>query len=118
MLSAAMLDQRITLQVRATPATVNARGEDVSPWVNFVTDGDGAVWASADPKRGSEYVAAQQIQAEGPVLFRIRYRAGVHERMRVLWRGVPYGIVAPPLDAYGSKESLDLYCSSGGRDGV
>ena len=111
-MSAGRLDQRITLQQRATPATINAQGEDVSPWQDVAT-----VWASADPKRGSEYFAAAQIQAEGPVLFRIRYRAGVHERMRVLWAGVPYGIAAPPLDAYGMKESLDLYCTSGGRDG-
>jgi SPP1 family predicted phage head-tail adaptor len=117
MLSAGRLDQRITLQVRATPATLNARGEDVSPWINWVTDGDGAVWASADPRRGSEHFAAQQMQVSGPVAFRIRYRAGVHERMRVLWRGVAYSIDAPPVDAYGMKESIELFCSTGGRDG-
>lgn len=112
MLNAGRLDQRLTLQQRVAPATLNAQGEDVSPWEDVAT-----VWGAADPKRGSEFSAAQQIQAEGAVAFRIRWRSGVHERMRVVWRGVPYGIVAPPVDAYGMKESLDLYCASGVRDG-
>jgi SPP1 family predicted phage head-tail adaptor len=111
-INAGRLDQRITIQRREEPRTINARGEDVSPWVDVAT-----VWASADPKRGAEFMSAQQLQAEGPVLFRIRWRTGVTEKMRVLWRGVPYAIVSPPIDAYGMKESLDLYGATGLRDG-
>jgi SPP1 family predicted phage head-tail adaptor len=117
-INAGRLDQRIKLQQRAMPATLNERGEDVSPWVDVdVGTADGMLWASADPRRGSEFFAAQQIQAEGPCLFQIRWRSGVHERMRVLWRDLPYAILSPPIDAYGSRESLDLYCASGVRDG-
>jgi SPP1 family predicted phage head-tail adaptor len=118
MLSAARLDQRLKLQQRATPAVKNDRGEDVSPWEDVVTDTpDHCVWGSADPKRGAEFMAAQQLQAEGPVVFRIRWRDGVHTRMRVLWHDVPYAIVSPPVDVAGQRESLDLYCATGLRDG-
>lgn len=110
MLNAGRLDQRITLQVRVD--AVNQFGENVPTWSTFAE-----VWAAADPKRGREYFAAAQIQAEGPVAFRIRWLAGVHERMRVLWLGQPYEVASLPVNAFGMKESLDLYCVAGPRDG-
>lgn len=110
MISAGRLDQRITLQQRVD--SVNAYGENEPTWADVAT-----VWASADTKRGREFFAAAQQQAEGPVMFRIRWRDGVHERMRVLWRGQPHEIAAPPVDAFGAKDSLDLYCVAGIRDG-
>ena len=52
-----------------------------------------------------------------PVTFRIRYRTGVHERMRVLWRGLPYELVGQPIDVKGAKVALDLPCVQGLGDG-
>lgn len=110
MLNAGRLDQRITLQSRV--AAVNGFGENVPTWSDVAT-----VWAAADPKRGREFFAAAQQQAENPVAFRIRYRAGVTHHMRVLWRGEPFDIAAPPVEAFGRQESLELYCINGVRDG-
>lgn len=109
-MSAGRLDQRITLQQRVD--AVNTLGENAYTWSDVAT-----VWASADPKRGREFFAAAQQQAEAPVAFRIRWRSGVTERMRVLWNAQPFEIAAPPVDAYGMKESIDLYCVAGVRDG-
>jgi SPP1 family predicted phage head-tail adaptor len=113
-LNAGRLDQRITPQRLATPAVKNDRGEDVTPWVN-VDAGSGEIWARADPRRGREFFAAAQMQAEGPVVFEIRYRADLNERMRVLWRGVPHEILSPPVDEYGRRETMFLYCATGLR---
>jgi SPP1 family predicted phage head-tail adaptor len=113
-LNAGRLDQRITPQQRVD--NVNGFGENDPTWAN-VDAGSGEIWARADPKRGREYFAAAQLQAEGPVAFEVRYRADLHERMRVMWRGVPYEIVSPPVDEYGHRESLFLYCVTGIRDG-
>jgi SPP1 family predicted phage head-tail adaptor len=108
-------DQRITLQRRVD--SVNSYGENVPTWQNVVTTGDGAVWASAETERGRKYFAAAQLQAVGPVAFRILWLDGVHERMRVLWRGESYEIAAPPEDVLGKRTVLDLFCVSGIRDG-
>lgn len=118
MQNAGRFDQRLKLQQKATPAVKDARGEDVTPWEDVVTTtADHCVWGSADPRRGAEFMAAQQLQAEGPVVFRIRWRDGLHERMRVLWGSVPYAIVSPPVNVYGGREVIDLYCATGLRDG-
>jgi SPP1 family predicted phage head-tail adaptor len=109
-INAGRMDQRITLQQRVD--NVNEFGENQPTWADVAT-----VWASADPKRGREYFAAAQQQAEGPCMFRIRWRADVHERMRVVWNAEPFEIAAPPVNAYGMKESLDLFCVAGVRDG-
>jgi SPP1 family predicted phage head-tail adaptor len=108
--NAGRLDQRITLQEPVQ--TRQPSGEVIKSWADVAT-----VWASADPKRGAEYFAALQMQAEGPVMFRIRWRSGVLSTWRVVWRGANYDIASPPVDAYGMKESLDLYCVTGVRDG-
>lgn len=110
MLNAGRLDQQITLQQRVD--VVNGFGENVPTWSDVAT-----VWASANPKRGREFFAAAQQQAEGPVAFLIRYRSGLTERMRVVWNGVNYDIASPPIDGFGLKESLELMCVTGVRDG-
>ena len=115
MLNAGRLDQRITLQQRVD--AINEFGENQPTWTNVDVTGDGAIWAGADPKRGREYFAAAQQQAEGPCMFRIRWRTNVNERMRVLWRGEAYEIAAPPVDPFGARDTLELYCVRGIRDG-
>jgi SPP1 family predicted phage head-tail adaptor len=109
-MQAGYLDQRITLQARS--ASRDAMGGEVVTWADVAT-----VWAAAEPLRGREYFAAQQVQAETQIRFRIRYRAGIVLTMRVLWRAQPYDIQAV-IDPYGRKTSLELMCSTAGvRDG-
>jgi SPP1 family predicted phage head-tail adaptor len=56
------------------------------------------------------------VQAEGTVRFRIRYRAGVVETMRVVWNGQPHDITSV-IDVDSGKHTLELMCLKGVRDG-
>lgn len=109
MLTAGTLDQRITLQ--SPSASVDSLGQRVESWANVAT-----VWAAALPLRGREFFAAGAMQSEASVRFRLRYRADVTPAMRVIWRGAPHAIVAPPIDVDGGRHTLELFCSAGTRD--
>ena len=61
------LRRRITIQAKSTER--NAAGERVIAWEN-----DAKVWAEGWPLRGSEYFAAQEVQAGVTYKWRIRYR--------------------------------------------
>ncbi len=110
-LNAAELDQRVTLQQRATTVS-NDLGEPVGAWADVAT-----VWAKAEPLRGREFVAAAQLQQALDVKFTLRWRAGVTASMRLLWRGEPYEIVGEPIDVKGAQVKLELMCCKGVRDG-
>lgn len=112
-LNAGQLDQRITLQVKTLSR--NDLGQPVPTWANLATTP--TVWARARPVRGAENFAAGQLQATADVVFTIRYRSDVTEAMRVLWRGEPHEITAPPVDVNGARVALELYCTKGIRDG-
>lgn len=92
------LDQRITLQ-RAVQTT-NALNEPVWTWEDVIT-----VWARVkDSKTGSSeaYHADMQV-AIGRKEFTIRYRCGVDETWRAVYREVPYDILAiqePVINTY------------------
>lgn len=109
-IAAGDLRERITLQARA--AGQDVLGRPSGAWVDQF-----AVNAKAEPIRGREFFAQGQMQAEVTVRFVIRYRADVHERLRVVWRGEPYEIVSPPIDTDGAREVLELMCVHGARDG-
>lgn len=109
-LTAGNLRERITLQTRA--AGQDELGRPAGAWADSVT-----VWAKAEPLTGREFFAAGQLQSVASVRFVIRHRAGVTDSMRVVWRGEPYEITAPPIDTDGAREQLELMCSHGIRDG-
>jgi len=107
------LDQRITLQRRATGQ--DALGQESSTWASF-----GEVWAGITTKRGREFFAAGAVQGQASIAARIRYRAdlvGDSGTLRILWRGEPYDVTEPPQDVDGQREAIDLFCSTAARDG-
>ena len=107
---AGRLDQRITLQAKSVVR--DAMGGEVVTWQDVAT-----VWASAEPLRGREFFAAQQLQDETTVRFRLRWRSGVVPSMRVLWRAQPYDIQSV-IDPNGARFELELMCATAGaRDG-
>lgn len=109
-LNAGHLDRRITIQRRATD--IDALGQEAGEWVVVAT-----VWAQPMPAKGREYFAASQMQAEGAMAWRIRYRADLAATMRIVDDiGQYWDIAAPPVPG-ASREWLDLYCLSGVRDG-
>lgn len=109
-LNAGDLNQRITLRSRA--AGLDAHGHPSGAWQTVAT-----VWAAARPVEGREFVAAGEARSEITVRFVIRWRSDVTAAMQVLWRGVAYDIVSPPIDPKGSRESLELMCATGKQDG-
>lgn len=109
-IEAGKLDQRVTLQ-ESTPTT-DGFGQDVPAWSDVAT-----VWARVEPLRGREFFQAGQMQASADVRITIRYRAGLNERMRVMWRGAPHEIVSPLIDVGGQQETLEIMCATGIRDG-
>lgn len=63
--------------------TRNSFGEEVRNWGEFAT-----VWAAVEPLSGRErYEEIEaQILAIADHRVRLRYRTGLHHRMRVVWR--------------------------------
>jgi SPP1 family predicted phage head-tail adaptor len=105
-ISAAELDQRVTLQTRET--TQDAVGQESEAWVSGAT-----VWARARPLRGREFFAAGATQSQETIVFGIRYRPGLTSGMRVLWRNVAYELTAEPVNVDGGNHTLELYCTGG-----
>lgn len=110
MTTAGELDQRITIQRRDDAQ--DGYGQTVEAWTDVCR-----CWAKAQPLRGRELFAAQQTQEQSEVRFVIRYRPDLDAAMRVLWRGQPHGITAPPIDVGARREWLELMCSTGVKDG-
>ena len=104
-------DQRLQFQRRAPGK--NTVGQANGDWVDAFPE----CWGSAEPLRGREFFAAGQMQQEGSVRFRVRYRTDVDAAMRVVWRGLAHAISAPPIDVKGLWVVLVVMCRSGVRVG-
>ena len=109
-ITAGQLDQRLTLQSRATG--VDVLGQASGAWADVAT-----VWGRARPLRSRELFAAGAMQDVTDVEFTIRHRDGITANMRVIWRGVPHDITGQPIDIDGQRQWLELLTSSGVRDG-
>lgn len=103
---AADLRHRVTIE--SYSATQNAYNEEIPSWSTVAT-----VWAAIEPLTGQERFlrAADQFYAENQVRIRIRYRAGVTAKMRVVDAdGEIYDIQAV-LDRDGRRRELVLMCT-------
>jgi SPP1 family predicted phage head-tail adaptor len=110
MTSASDLNQRVRIERRVK--VDNTRGE-----VTYTWEPVGTFWAQANPLRGRDFFAAAQTQSEITTRFRIRYRTGLDETMRVVWKGALYDIKGPPIEVDGAREWIDLMCKAGPQDG-
>lgn len=104
MAAAALLDQRIELQVQR-----ESRGATYADaqreWEPFAT-----AWASVEPLAGRDFFRNLEGGAEIDVRIRLRRIAGVNEKMRVVHRGRIYEIVAPPIDVRSRGVEIELMC--------
>lgn len=84
------LRHRITVQrlVAGSPSQ-NAIGEPDESWTALATR-----WASVDPLKGRELIAAQQVASEVTGVIRIRHLAGVTSKMRVVFGARNYDVLA------------------------
>lgn len=108
-LGAGDLDQRITLQARGSAQ--GSFGQNVAPWADVAT-----VWAQAAPQGGGQTSEAARKAQRADVQFVIRWRAGVHAGMRVIWRGLPHDVSAV-LDVGGARTWLLIEATQGLGDG-
>ena len=87
-MQAGKLDRRIIIEQVAQ--TEDTFGDLVDVWTTFAT-----VWASVIVKGGGESFTENQTAARRVVVFKIRYLAGVNERMRVSYNSLFYDILGP-----------------------
>ena len=96
------LRHRVTIQQPVE--TQNAYGEPVVAWQDVAT-----VWAAVEPLRGREFFDAQQVQARVDHRIRIRYRADVTPKMRVLLGSRAFNIQAV-IEPESRRRELHLMC--------
>lgn len=107
--------ERIKLQSKSV--TKNAIGEEVVTWTDAVTDAaDHCLWAEAWPLKGREFFAAQQTQYAADVRFRLRYRAGLTQDMRVVWNGDAFDILSI-VDVGAAHHTTEILAVHGVRNG-
>lgn len=78
-------DQRITIQTLSEAA--DDFGQHIQTFSTLAN-----VWARVEEKSGNESELGNQIVARKRVDFVIRYKTGLNERMRVVYRGNTYKI--------------------------
>lgn len=97
---AGQLRHQITLQQAVE--SQDAYGAVTVVWSDVAT-----VRAAYEPQSGKEAYAEAQQQAEAVVRFRIRYRAGIVPKMRILFDGRVFDIQSV-IDVYGRRKQLQL----------
>lgn len=110
MIPAGQRNQVVMIQ-RPNP-TRDALGQRISGWVTQHAE----VWARVRPARGRELFAAGATLPETTVVFGMNYLADITPDMRVMWRGVPHAIVAPPVDVEAGRHTTELYCAASTKD--
>ena len=114
MTTASDLNQRIRVDVRVKAD--NTRGELTYTYVPWPKVPGGMLWAQVTPLRGREFFAAAQSQSEVTTRFRVRYRTGFDETMRIFWKGRYYDIKGIPIEVEGGREWIDLMTKAGPTD--
>jgi len=94
------LNRQITLQNKTI---VNDHGDATEAWQDVAT-----VWAAVITTGGGEFYAAQRLNAETSVLFKIRYRA-VDTTMRIKY-GDRFFDILSINDVDAKHEELQLSC--------
>lgn len=97
---AGKLDRRITLQ-QASEASRDAMNAPVYTWSTFAT-----VWAQLIFNRGDERFAAHEVAGASVVTFKIRYRSGVTDKLRISYDGKIYDI--RDVRELGRQDGLEL----------
>lgn len=105
MIRAGDYNQRITLQ-----APTESRGTNGEVDISF--SGGVSMWAKVSTPRGAEKRAAMQELHMVDIVVRIRWRDGVTNQHRILWRGQTYAVTGVS-DAGPSGGYIELQCTHG-----
>ncbi|MFC7515092.1 phage head closure protein [Herbaspirillum sp. GCM10030257] len=111
-MDAGKFNRRITIQQPAVSR--GSRGGAVDTWMDWKKD----IWAKVTPLSGTERRGTEHggEVAEARTEFIIRYRPGVDETMRVLYKGKFYNI-KHVKDLNDDHDILVLTCDTGANDG-
>lgn len=94
-----------TLILQSASGSTNLANEDSETWANIGTAPE--MWCQVIETRGKESLRADQIDVIQPTLFRIRYRADLNEKMRLIYNTHPYYIEG--IKEIGRREYLELF---------
>ena len=94
--------QRISIQDKTTGR--DSFGGEVVTWSETA-----AVWATAEPLRGQEYLEARRLQSDLDIRFRIRYLAGLKPTMRVVYDGRIFNIQSV-IHVKEARREIQLMC--------
>jgi SPP1 family predicted phage head-tail adaptor len=81
------MDRKIAFQVVSEPN--DDFGGSTPSWTTVIS-----CWASLTPGGGIEKDEADKVTATSPVVFGIRYKAGIDEKMRILYNSEIYNIIS------------------------
>lgn len=109
---AGKLRHRVTLQ-RKEQTQNPLTGAMVTAWVDVEK-----VWASVEPLRAREFIAAQAVQSDVSVRITVRYRPGITAAMRLLHDGKTYNITGVLADKDSGREYLTLPCAELPHGGI
>lgn len=95
---------RHRIAIQRKTSTISAVGEPVDTWATYAQ-----VWASVEPQRAREYVAAQSEQGRGTWTIKLRYRDDVSRLERVTWNGHTLEIESV-ISPYERRRDMELVC--------
>ena len=96
------LNERINIEVNQP--IQNTDGSRIDNWISQST-----IWAAYEAKSGKEFFSALKINSEVNAVFRIRYRAGITNKMRITMKGRKFDILFIN-DSNKTKGELILAC--------
>lgn len=102
-MKAGRLRHRVTIQKPVE--TQNTYGEAEVRWQDVAT-----VWASVEPLRGREYLAAKQMVSEVEVRVVIRYMAGITAKMKVVHGSDEY-LIETVINVMERDREIQLMCT-------
>jgi len=85
-----MARMRHRCTVQSAVETQDAAGQPVVSWSNFLVNEP----CQCMPMRGSEEMRGRELEASFQTIFRVRYRLGYNEQMRIVFQNKNYGIRA------------------------
>lgn len=107
--AAGELRHKVELQALVVTQDPNT-GEMVNTWTTIAEP-----WAKIAPLSAREFLAASAEQSEVRAKITIRYRQGVNATMRIVYRGLYYGIIGVMADDFSMLEHQTIMVSEGVR---
>lgn len=82
-------DMRYRCNVESITEVIDSAGQPISSWSVLLRDEP----CQFLPVGGSESLRGRQLEEKAKAVFRMRYRPGVDQSMRIVFEGTTYGII-------------------------